>query len=174
MVWFLERPGPITKAVVHCCWFAVLKTRPNFVHWLRPWASPSSKPFFRPDTLTLEPTSARAVWKTLLTSGAVRFPAILEGVDLAIVHINATPRQLVGVSQALGVEVWDRVRLLLALFTAHASSVEARTQVRIAQLQSDRTILRELAQQQTTGERAGYGGGVSLHCKASLPTSIEN
>ena len=51
------------------------------------------------------------------------------------------------------------MRLLLALFTAHASSVEARTQVRIAQLQSDRTILRELAQQQTTGERAGYGGG---------------
>ena len=82
-----------------------------------------------------------------------------EGVDLAIVHTNATPRQLVGVSQALGVEVWDRVRLLLALFTAHASAVEARTQVRIAQLQSDRTILRELAQQQTTGERAGYGGG---------------
>ena len=30
-----------------------------------------------------------------------------EGVDLAIVHTNATPRQLVGVSQALGVEVWD-------------------------------------------------------------------
>ena len=82
-----------------------------------------------------------------------------EGVDLAIIHTNATPRQLVGVSQALGVEIWDRVRLLLALFTAHASSVEARTQVRIAQLQSDRTVLRELAQQQTTGERAGYGGG---------------
>ena len=82
-----------------------------------------------------------------------------EGVDLAIVHTNATPRQLDGVRQAIGVEVWDRVRLLLALFTAHASSVEARTQVRIAQLQSDRTILRELAQQQTTGERAGYGGG---------------
>lgn len=82
-----------------------------------------------------------------------------EGVDLVIIHTNATPRQLVGVNQALGVEVWDRVRLLLALFTAHASSVEARTQVRIAQLQSDRTVLRELANQQTTGERAGYGGG---------------
>jgi GTP-binding protein HflX len=82
-----------------------------------------------------------------------------EAVDLAIIHTNATPRQLVGVNQALGVEVWDRVRLLLALFTAHASSVEARTQVRIAQLQSDRTILREVVNQQTTGERAGYGGG---------------
>ena len=50
-----------------------------------------------------------------------------EAVDLVIIHTNASPRQLVGVNQALGVEVWDRVRLLLALFTAHASSVEART-----------------------------------------------
>ncbi|MDB3858813.1 50S ribosome-binding GTPase [Candidatus Poseidonia sp.] len=80
-------------------------------------------------------------------------------VDLVIMHTNATPRQLVGVGEILGLELWDRVRLLLALFTAHASSVEARTQVRIAQLQSDRTILRELAARQTTGERAGYGGG---------------
>ena len=81
-----------------------------------------------------------------------------NGVDLLLLHTNATPRQLVGVNDAVGVEVWDRVRLLLALFTAHASSVEARTQVRIARLQSDRTVLREVVKQQTTGERAGYGG----------------
>ena len=67
-----------------------------------------------------------------------------NGVDLLLLHTNATPRQLVGVNDAVGIEVWDRVRLLLALFTAHASSVEARTQVRIARLQSDRTVLREL------------------------------
>ena len=79
-------------------------------------------------------------------------------VDLLLLHTNATPRQLVGVNDAVGIEVWDRVRLLLALFTAHASSVEARTQVRIARLQSDRTVLREVVKQQTTGERAGYGG----------------
>jgi GTP-binding protein HflX len=48
--------------------------------------------------------------------------------------------------------------LLLALFPAHAASVEARTQVRIARLRSDRTVLRELISQETTGERAGYGG----------------
>jgi len=82
-----------------------------------------------------------------------------EGVDLVIVHCNATPRQLVNIHNVVGVETWDRVRLLLTLFTSHASSVEARTQVRIAQLQADRTILRELANQQTTGERAGFGGG---------------
>lgn len=82
-----------------------------------------------------------------------------SGVDLVLLHTNATPRQLVGVHRVVNVEVWDRVRLLLALFTSHASSVEARTQVRIAQLQSDRTVLREAVQQQTTGERAGFGGG---------------
>ena len=81
-----------------------------------------------------------------------------NGVDLLLLHTNATPRQLVGVNDVVGIEVWDRVRLLLALFTAHASSVEARTQVRIARLQSDRTVLREVVNQQTTGERAGYGG----------------
>ncbi len=82
-----------------------------------------------------------------------------QGVDLVLIHTNATPRQLVSVSDATSVEVWDRVRLLLSLFTAHANSLEARTQVRIARLQSDRTVLRELANQTTTGERAGYGGG---------------
>ena len=82
-----------------------------------------------------------------------------RGVDLVLIHTNATPRQLVSVSDATSVEVWDRVRLLLSLFTAHANSLEARTQVRIARLQSDRTVLRELANQTTTGERAGYGGG---------------
>ena len=82
-----------------------------------------------------------------------------QGVDLVLIHTNATPRQLVAVSDATKLEVWDRVRLLLSLFNAHANSLEARTQVRIARLQSDRTVLRELANQTTTGERAGYGGG---------------
>jgi len=81
-----------------------------------------------------------------------------KGVDLVLFHANATPRQLVAMSTVLDVEVWDRVRLLLALFTAHAASVEARTQVRIARLRSDRTVLREVISQETTGERAGYGG----------------
>ena len=82
-----------------------------------------------------------------------------QNVDLVLIHANATPRQLVAVSDSAGVEVWDRVRLLLSLFTSHANSLEARTQVRIARLLSDRTVLRELANQTTTGERAGFGGG---------------
>lgn len=82
-----------------------------------------------------------------------------NGVDLVIINSNASPRQLVNIHSSVQVEVWDRVRLLLSLFISHAGSVEARTQVRIAQLQADRTVLRELVNQQTTGERAGFGGG---------------
>ena len=82
----------------------------------------------------------------------------LHGVDLVIIHSNASPRQLVNVHESVQVEVWDRVRLLLSLFISHAGSVEARTQVRIAQLLADRSVLRELVNQQTTGERAGFGG----------------
>ena len=80
-------------------------------------------------------------------------------VDLVLIHTNATQRQIVAISDAVQVEVWDRVRLLLSLFTSHANSLEARTQVRIARLLSDRTVLREVANQTTTGERAGFGGG---------------
>lgn len=91
-----------------------------------------------------------------------------QEVDLVLIHNNASARQLVAISDAVKVEVWDRVRLLLSLFTSHASSLEARTQVKIAQLQSDRTILRELVNLQTTGERAGYGGGGSTALQAVM------
>ncbi len=82
-----------------------------------------------------------------------------EGVDLVIIHTNASARQLVNIQNSLKMEIWDRVRLLLALFTTHASSVEARIQVRIARLEADRTLLRELTNRETIGERAGYGAG---------------
>lgn len=91
-----------------------------------------------------------------------------QGVDLVLLHTNASPRQLVSVNEVVQIEVWDRVRLLLSLFTSHASSLEARTQVRIARMQSDRTVLRELANQQTTGERAGYGGGGITALQAAI------
>ena len=82
-----------------------------------------------------------------------------NGIDLVLVHQNASPRQLVSISKVVGVEVWDRVRLLLALFTTHASSVEARTQVRLARLRADRSVLREVVRRETTGERLGFGAG---------------
>jgi len=93
-----------------------------------------------------------------------------HGVDLVIIHSNASPRQLVNVHESVQVEVWDRVRLLLSLFISHAGSVEARTQVRIAQLMADRSVLRELVNQQTTGERAGFGGAGQQGIRGVLET----
>jgi len=81
------------------------------------------------------------------------------GIDLILVNANLTPKQLVNMTDLLQCETWDRVRLLLELFTQHASSVEARNQVRIARLNADRNILRELVNRETTGERLGYGAG---------------
>ncbi len=81
------------------------------------------------------------------------------GVDLILVNANLSPRQLVNMTDLLQCETWDRVRLLLELFTQHASSVEARNQVRIARLNADRNILRELVNRETTGERLGFGAG---------------
>ena len=93
-----------------------------------------------------------------------------HGVDLVIIHSNASPRQLVNIHSCVQVEVWDRVRLLLSLFISHAGSVEANTQVRIAQLQADRTVLRELVNRQTTGERAGFGAGGKQAIQGVLTT----
>ncbi len=95
---------------------------------------------------------------------------IWTGVDLALIHANLLPRQIVEITGALGIEVWDRVRLLLELFTRHASSVEARTQVRIARLTADRNILRELTRRETSGERLGWGAGGQTGWNAVLET----
>lgn len=93
-----------------------------------------------------------------------------HGVDLVIIHSNSSPRQLVNIHESVQVEVWDRVRLLLSLFISHAGSVEAKTQVRLAQLHADRSVLRELVNQQTTGERAGFGAGGKQAIQGVLAT----
>jgi len=84
---------------------------------------------------------------------------IWNSVDLILIHSNLKPNQLVNINDLTSIETWDRVRLLLELFTIHASSVEARTQVRIARLLADRSVLRELIHREHTGERLGFGAG---------------
>ena len=84
---------------------------------------------------------------------------IWNNVDLILIHSNLKPNQLVNINDLTSIETWDRVRLLLELFTIHASSVEARTQVRIARLLADRSVLRELIHREHTGERLGFGAG---------------
>ena len=82
-----------------------------------------------------------------------------KNVDLLLIHDNLKSSQLVNINDLTSIESWDRVRLLLELFTIHASSVEARIQVRIARLLADRSVLRELINREHTGERLGFGAG---------------
>ena len=81
------------------------------------------------------------------------------GVDLVLVHTNASPIQIVELNKILKLECWDRVRLLLNLFTTQANSVEAKLQVKLAKLNADKTIMREYANLQNRGERLGWGAG---------------
>lgn len=80
-------------------------------------------------------------------------------VDLILVHTNTNSTQIVELGRVLGIECWDRVRLLLNLFTNQANSVEAKLQVKLAMLQADRSIMRELSNLQNRGERLGWGAG---------------
>jgi GTP-binding protein HflX len=82
-----------------------------------------------------------------------------HGVDLVLAHTNTNSTQIVELGKILGVECWDRVRLLLNLFTNQANSVEAKLQVKLAMLQADRSIMRELANLQNKGEKLGWGAG---------------
>lgn len=80
-------------------------------------------------------------------------------VDLVLIHSNANPIQMVELNKILRLECWDRVRLLLNLFTTQANSVEAKLQVKLAKLNADKTIMREFANLQNRGERLGWGAG---------------
>ncbi len=80
-------------------------------------------------------------------------------VDLILAHTNANSIQMVELNKTLKLECWDRVRLLLNLFTTQANSVEAKMQVKLAMLQADKSIMREMANLQNRGERLGWGAG---------------
>jgi len=89
-------------------------------------------------------------------------------VNLAVIDDHASARQIVNIQQSLGLEVWDRLRAILHLFTSRASSIEARTQIRIAQLQADRAVIREVLELEVKGEHMGYGSAGRTAISESL------
>ena len=94
------------------------------------------------------------------------------GVDLVLMHVNASPTQLVQLGSALDIECWDRVRLLLNLFTSKADSIDSRLQVRLAMLHADRSIMREVVRMRTKGEHLGHGAG-GRHALESVMRTVD-
>jgi len=83
----------------------------------------------------------------------------LVGADLAVVNDLLKPSQLLLIQKTLGIEVWDRVQLILRLFADRARSPEARLQVERAELQLQIPLVREAISMSKKGENPGFLAG---------------
>ncbi len=82
--------------------------------------------------------------------------AMEPGVDLFVIDVDLTPRQLQNVEKLLEKPVLDRTGIILEIFSRHARTREAKTQVELAKLQY---VLPRLAHLWNHFERQ-RGGGV--------------
>ena len=82
-----------------------------------------------------------------------------ENVDLVIVDGELKPSQWFTLEKKLNVEVYDRVRLILAIFKERAERKEARLQVKLAELQYEKPFVRELIHRARSGEHPGFMAG---------------
>ena len=82
-----------------------------------------------------------------------------EDVDLIIVDGELKPSQWFTLEKRLNVEVYDRVRLILAIFKERADRKEARLQVKLAELQYEKPFVRELIHRARSGEHPGLMAG---------------
>ena len=82
-----------------------------------------------------------------------------ENVDLIIVNAELKPSQWFSLEKKLQIDVYDRIRLILAIFEERAERKEARLQVKLAQLQYERPFVRELIHRARAGEHPGLMAG---------------
>jgi GTP-binding protein HflX len=79
-----------------------------------------------------------------------------NGIDLFVLDVELTPRQMQNIEKILGKPVLDRNAIILEIFSRHARTSEAKTQVELAKLQY---VLPRLAHLWSHFERQ-RGGGV--------------
>jgi GTP-binding protein HflX len=80
-------------------------------------------------------------------------------IDLAIINGELKPTQWFALEKKLETTVYDRIRLILAIFEEHAERREARLQVKLAQLQYERPYVKELIHRTKAGEHPGLMAG---------------
>jgi GTP-binding protein HflX len=84
---------------------------------------------------------------------------IEKPIDLIIVNGELKPSQWFALEKEFTTNVYDRIRLILAIFEEHAERREARLQVKLAQLQYERPYVRELIHRTKAGEHPGFMAG---------------
>ncbi len=87
------------------------------------------------------------------------------GADLVIVDDALKPSQVHNLQAGVGVDVYDRIRLILEIFTRRARSQEAKLQVELATLRHRIPLVKETINLLRKGEHPGLlgGGEVGTH-----------
>lgn len=80
-------------------------------------------------------------------------------IKLLIINGELKPSQWFKLEDTLHIDVYDRVRLILAIFEERAERKEAKLQVKLAQLQYERPFVRELIHRARSGEHPGFMAG---------------
>lgn len=81
-----------------------------------------------------------------------------EGIELVILYDDVKPRQIVNLTKELNVEIWDRTRLILEIFSYHAGSMEAKLQIELARIRHELPLIREYIRQAKLKELPGFLG----------------
>ena len=90
--------------------------------------------------------------------------------DLVVFNGELRPTQHYHLEEALGVECYDRLRLILEIFGQRAHSKEAKLQVEYALLQYELPLLREWIHEGAIGERPGFMAGGEYRVDAYYET----
>ena len=80
-------------------------------------------------------------------------------INLIIVDGELKPSQWFNLEKSFDIDVYDRIRLILAIFEKRAEKKEAKLQVKLAQLQYERPFVRELIHRARSGEHPGFLAG---------------
>ena len=80
-------------------------------------------------------------------------------INLIIVDGELKPSQWFNLEKKFNIDVYDRIRLILAIFEKRAEKREAKLQVKLAQLQYERPFVRELIHRARSGEHPGFLAG---------------
>ncbi|OGS40182.1 MAG: GTPase HflX [Euryarchaeota archaeon RBG_13_31_8] len=80
-------------------------------------------------------------------------------INLIIVDGELKPSQWFNLEKKFNIDVYDRTRLILAIFEKRAEKKEAKLQVKLAQLQYEKPFVRELIHRARSGEHPGFMAG---------------
>src|SRR5213080_3656429 len=92
------------------------------------------------------------------------------GIDAVVFNGELRPTMHYQLERDLGVECYDRLRVLLELFAQRASSREGKLQVELALLHYEVPLLREWIHEADIGERPGFMAGGEQRVDAYLET----